>query len=119
MRGTQEKKVSGIKTLTEFERDVYVFALRYALPRHTYALSIVAGEIIAKIDSFEDWELENMARDAWIYYPSADMLGEIDQKKANEFYGKMLAELLKRGRDDMVQHLRDEAERRGMDERTD
>ena len=103
------------KKLTKDERDVYVFALRYALPRHTYALGIVAGEIMQHIDDFEDWELEGMARDAWIYYPSADFYGEIDQQKAREFRGKMVVELQKRGRDDMVAHLKDEAERRGIE----
>lgn len=103
------------KKLTKFERDVYVFALRYALPRHTYALGIVGDEIRAKLDSFEDWEIENMARDAWIYYPSADFWGEIDQDRARQFRDDMIAELKRRGRDDMIQHLQDEAERRGME----
>ena len=115
MPGTQEKKACGTNTLTKFERDVYVFALRYALPRHSYALGLVSEEIIKRIDDFEDWELENMARDAWIYYPSMDFGGEFDRERANKFRGDMIAELQKRGRDDMIQHLKDEAERRGIE----
>lgn len=34
--------------MTKDERTVYVFALRYALPRHTYALSIVSREILSR-----------------------------------------------------------------------
>jgi hypothetical protein len=102
------------KKLTKFERDVYVFALRYALPRHTYALSIVSNEILAKLDDFEDWEIDGMIRDCWIFYPSLDMWGEIDQEKADEFKGKLIAELEKRGRDDLLYRLKAEAERRGM-----
>lgn len=102
------------KKLTKDERTVYVFALRYALPRHTYALSIVSNEILAKLDDFEDWELEGMARDCWIYYPSLAMYGDIDREKADEFRDKLISELGQRGRDDMIAHLKDEAERRGI-----
>lgn len=42
-------------------RTVLVFALRYALPRHTYALSLVSGYIKLHINSFEDWEIEGDA----------------------------------------------------------
>ena len=60
------------------ERTVYVFALRYALPRHTYALSIVSQMILSRLDAFEDWELDGMIRDCWIYYPALDCGGDIE-----------------------------------------
>ena len=101
--------------LTDDERTVYVFALRYALPRHTYALSLVAGEILAKLDNFEDWEIDGMIRDCWIYYPSLAMYGDIDREKADKFRDKLIAELKKRGRDDLLSRLKDEAERRGIE----
>jgi hypothetical protein len=102
------------KKLTKDERVVYVFALRYALPRHTYALSLVAGEILTRLDSFEDWELDDMLRDCWIYYPALDFGGDIDQRNADNFKAKLIAELEKRGRDDLLSRLKDEAERRGI-----
>jgi len=101
--------------LTKDERTVYVFALRYALPRHTYALSIVSREILSKLDSFEDWELDGMIRDCWIYYPSLDCGGDIDRRNADAFRNKLLAELSMRGRDDLLSRIKDEAERRGME----
>ena len=103
------------KKLTKDERTIYVFALRYALPRHTYALSLVSDEILAKLDDFEDWELEGMARDCWIYYPALDCGGDMDRQTADKFKAKLIAELEKRGRDDLLSRLKDEAERRGID----
>lgn len=102
------------KKLTKDERTVYVFALRYALPRHTYALSLVSDEILKRLDDFEDWELEGMARDCWIYYPALDFGGDMDRQTADEFRSKLTAELKKRGRDDLLVRLKDEAERRGI-----
>ena len=100
--------------MTKDERTVYVFALRYALPRHSYALSIVSREILSKLDAFEDWELDGMIRDCWIYYPSLDFGGDIDRRNADAFKNKLLAELVRRGRDDLLSRIKDEAERRGL-----
>ena len=47
---------------TKDERTVYIFALRYALPRQTYAMSIVSEQIMARI---ADMEAENRER-VWI-----------------------------------------------------
>lgn len=102
-------------SMTKDERTVYVFALRYALPRHSYALSIVSREILSRLNDFEDWELDGMIRDCWIYYPSLDCVGDIDRRKADEFKSKLLAELSRRGRDDLLSRIKDEAERRGME----
>ena len=102
------------RKLTKDERTVYVFALRYALPRHTYALSLVSDEILKRLDEFEDWELDGMIRDCWIYYPALDCGGDIDRRNADEFKNKLLAELVRRGRDDLLSRIKDEAERRGL-----
>jgi hypothetical protein len=109
------KKMAKQAKLTKDERAVYVFALRYALPRHTYALSLVAGEILTRLDSFEDWELDDMLRDCWIYYPALDFGGDMDRQTADAFKSKLIAELKKRGRDDLLSRLKDEAERRGIE----
>ena len=100
--------------MTKDERTVYVFALRYALPRHTYALSIVSQMILSNLNDYEDWELDGMIRDCWIYYPSLDCGGDIDRKNADALKDKLLVELVRRGRDDMIDHLKHEAERRGL-----
>jgi hypothetical protein len=78
-------------------------------------LSLVAGEILARLDSFEDWELEGMIRDCWIFYPSLDFGGDMDRQTADKFKDKLTAELEKRGRDDILYHLKAEAERRGIE----
>jgi hypothetical protein len=55
-----------------------------------------------------------MIRDCWIYYPALDCGGDIDRQKADEFKNKLLAELVRRGRDDLLSRIKDEAERRGL-----
>jgi hypothetical protein len=55
-----------------------------------------------------------MIRDCWIYYPALDCGGDIDRRNADEFKNKLLAELTKRGRDDLLSRIKDEAERRGL-----
>ena len=100
--------------MTKDERTVYVFALRYALPRHSYALSIVSREILSRLDAFEDWELDGMIRDCWIYYPALDCGGDVDRRNADALKDKLMTELAKRGRDDLLSRIKDEAERRGL-----
>ena len=65
-------------------RTILVFALRYALPRHTYALQLVSDYIKLNINSFEDWEVSGMLRDIEDYYPS-DAFGGMDQREADDF----------------------------------
>ena len=82
--------------MTRDEKTLYVFALRYALPRHTYALSIVLELLIPKLDEFDDWELEGMMQDCDIYYPSADFFGDVcDQPRVDNFK-KLLENILKK-----------------------
>ena len=38
----------------------------------------------------------------------------MDRRKADEFKNKLLAELVRRGRDDLLSQIKDEAERRGL-----
>jgi hypothetical protein len=76
----------------------------------------VAGEILTKLDSFGDWEIDNMIRDCKIYYPSLDFGGDMDRQTADKFSGKLMAEIKKRGRDDLLSRLEDEAGRRSLNE---
>ncbi len=77
------------------ERTTYIFALRYALPRQTYALSIVSEQIMARITEFETWEVEDMVHKCDLLYPTT----EIDQKIANKFKAQLQAELERRKSD--------------------
>ena len=63
--------------LSKDARTVLVFALRYALPRHTYALPLVSDYIKLNINSFELRDIED-------YYPS-DAFGGLDQREADDF----------------------------------
>lgn len=77
--------------MTKDERTVYIFALRYALPRQTYALGLVAGEIMSKIHDFETWEIEQMIRECQQGYPGH----WIDQLEADKFIAQLQNELAK------------------------
>lgn len=78
--------------MTKDERTVYIFALRYALPRQTYALGLVAGEIMSKIHDFETWEIEQMIRECSQRYPG----NWIDQQVADTFTSQLETEIAKR-----------------------
>lgn len=81
--------------LTRDERTIVVFALRYALPRHTYAPSIVYDYIKEHIDNFEDWEIEGMLDDIRMYYPSGAFCG-MDQEAADQFREYLKRQLARR-----------------------
>ncbi len=46
--------------LTPDEQTLYFFAFRYALPRQSYALSLVSNLVLRRVDEFEDWQLRDM-----------------------------------------------------------
>ncbi len=81
--------------ITKDERTVYFFALRYALPRQTYALSIISEQIMARITEFETWEVKDMIRECGYLYPST----EIDQEVADRFKEQLQSELERRKSD--------------------
>lgn len=56
LRRREEKKAE----LTTEEKTAYLFALRYAMPRQTYALSIVIDCIVPHIKDFTKHELQQM-----------------------------------------------------------
>lgn len=78
--------------LSKDSRTILVFALRYALPRHSYALGLVSDYIKLHVNSFEDWEISNMLHDIEEFYPS-DAFGGIDQERAEDFR-RYLAQVL-------------------------
>jgi hypothetical protein len=82
-------------------RTLFVFALRYSLPRHTYALSIVAPQVLNNIQYFEDWEIEGMISDCDIYYPSADFGGaSCDQPAVDKLKAQLQTELDRRNKNE-------------------
>ena len=84
--------------MTKNERTLYVFALRYALTRHTYALSLVADEILAHKRDFETWELEQMITECRQHYPGPEFGGDsIDQPTCDRLMAELRAEVERRG----------------------
>lgn len=77
-------------------RTIIVFALRYALPRHTYSFGLVSDFILQHIEFFTDSDLMGMIKDCDMYYPDADFCGNVcDQPKVDRFKAR-LQEILKR-----------------------
>lgn len=78
-------------------RTIFIFALRYALPRHTYAFDIVSAYILQELENFQNGELKGMIEDCRIYYPDADFGGDIcDQPLVDRFKNILTEELKKR-----------------------
>jgi len=46
--------------MTLDEQTLYFFAFRYALPRQSYALSLVSDLVIRRVNDFEEWQLRDM-----------------------------------------------------------
>lgn len=75
-------------------RTIILFGLRYALPRHTYAFSIVSGYILHHIEEFEDHEIDGMIKDCDFLYPNADFGGATcDQPAVDRFKEALEKEL--------------------------
>ena len=88
-------------------RTIFVFALRYALPRHTYAFDIVSGYILQELDSFQDWELEGMIEDCRLFYPHSDIGGATcDQPLVDKFRDIITEELKKKEAEQNVNNRR-------------
>ena len=88
---------------TNNDRTIVIFALRYALPRHTYAAKMVTEFIKANIDRFEPWEIEGMIDDCRIYYPSKDFGGDTcDRPLVDAFAAFLSNESMKREREYIV-----------------
>lgn len=88
--------------MTKDERAVYIFALRYALPRQTYALGLVAREIMARIHDFETWEVEQMIRECKQGYPGH----WVEQQEADMFISQLETELAKRNGEAFSQEIK-------------
>lgn len=47
-----------------FQRIIFTFALQYAMPRNTYALSIVVDELEKQVRAFTDLELQQFIEES-------------------------------------------------------
>ena len=89
--------------MTKDERDIYVFAFRYALPRHTYAFSTVSDGILQNIRSFENWEIFKIIKEIDDF--EGEVLSQdrrncsIDTQQHLEFKERLLDEIARRAKD--------------------
>ena len=86
-----------ILTMDKNLRTIFVFALRYSIPRHTYSFDMVSEYIRQHIKGFEYGEIEGMIDDCRIFYPDDDFGGKTcDQPAVDRFVELLKDELEKR-----------------------
>ena len=65
--------------MTSDEQTLYFFAFRYALPRQSYALSLVSDLVLRRVDEFEDWQLRDMIGEIEAHWEENNEIHPIDQ----------------------------------------
>ena len=65
--------------MTADEQSLYFFAFRYALPRQSYALSLVSSLVMPRVNEFEDWQLRDMAGEIEAHWEENKDIHPIDR----------------------------------------
>lgn len=65
--------------MTADEQSLYFFAFRYALPRQSYALSLVSSLVMQRVNEFEDWQLRDMAGEIEAHWEENKDIHPIDR----------------------------------------
>jgi hypothetical protein len=65
--------------MTSDEQTLYFFAFRYALPRQSYALSLVSDLVLRRVDEFEDWQLRDMIGEIEAHWEENNEIHPIDR----------------------------------------
>lgn len=78
------------------EQAIYFFAFRYALPRQSYALSLVSHFVMERAKRFEDWQLQDMVGEIEAYWNTHDNINSVDFSVQKDFWQQLQSELLKR-----------------------
>ena len=82
--------------MTPDEQTLYFFAFRYALPRQTYALSLVSNLILERVNDFEDWQLRDMVGEIELSWEWNKDIHPIDRKAQRFFRDRLRDTLLER-----------------------
>lgn len=82
--------------MTLDEQTLYFFAFRYALPRQSYALSLVSHLILRRVNDFEDWQLRDMIGEIEAYWEMEKDIHPIDRDVQRRFRDGLVDALAER-----------------------
>ena len=83
--------------MTADEQSLYFFAFRYALPRQSYALSLVSSLVMQRVNEFEDWQLRDMIGEIEAHWEENKDIHPIDRDVQRIFRERLQVVLLERG----------------------
>ena len=82
--------------MTPDEQTLYFFAFRYALPRQSYALSLVSHLILERVNDFDGWQLRDMIGEIEAYWEMHKEIHPIDRDVQRIFRERLQVALLER-----------------------
>ncbi len=82
--------------MTLDEQTLYFFAFRYALPRQSYALSLVSHLILERVNDFDDWQLQDMIGEIEAHWEENNEIHSIDRDVQRLFRDRLRNALLER-----------------------
>ena len=82
--------------MTQDEQTLYFFAFRYALPRQSYALSLVSDLVLRRVNDFDDWQLRDMIGEIEAYWGWNKDIHPIDRDVQRLFRDRLQGALLER-----------------------
>ena len=82
--------------MTSDKQTLYFFAFRYALPRQSYALSLVSDLVLRRVDEFEDWQLRDMIGEIEAHWEMNGNIHPIDRDVQRLFRNGLQGVLLQR-----------------------
>lgn len=92
--------------MTSDEQTLYFFAFRYALPRQTYALSLVSNLILERVNDFEDWQLRDIIGEIEAHWEENKDIHPIDRDVQRFFRDRLQDALLERSVKQAVSQMR-------------
>ena len=82
--------------MTSDEQTLYFFAFRYALPRQSYALSLVSSLVMQRVNEFEDWQLRDMIGEIEAHWEWNKDIHPIDRDVQRKFRDGLQNALMER-----------------------
>ena len=82
--------------MTLDEQTLCFFAFRYALPRQSYALSLVSHLILERVNDFDDWQLQDMIGEIEAHWEENSEIHPIDRDVQRIFRDRLRNALLER-----------------------
>lgn len=82
--------------MTADEQSLYFFAFRYALPRQSYALSLVSRLVMQRVNEFEDLQLRDMAGEIEAHWEENKDIHPIDRDVQRLFRDRLQDALSRR-----------------------